>query len=143
MVEQALEPMRAEITKISPEVDVICKQRDTLVKDFDSYRRRLKALEAKRDAAQAKEKKDDKAIQDAVNEVTRYEAKVDTSRMGYNDSNQLAKESIEAARSTHDELIDSLLITTVVCQAELFARCWVLQLYCFNLIFKILSQPVT
>ncbi len=47
--EQALEPLRAAVTKMSPEVDALCKERETRLKDYDSYRRRLKEKEAKKE----------------------------------------------------------------------------------------------
>lgn len=48
--EQALEPLRAAVTRMGSEVDALCKERETRLKDYDSYRRRLKEKEAKKES---------------------------------------------------------------------------------------------
>ena len=48
-VEEALDPLKAAVTAVAPEVERTVKERNTQQKDYDSYKRRLKALEAKRD----------------------------------------------------------------------------------------------
>lgn len=50
--DEGLEPFRAAATTLGPAVDETCKSRAKMVTDFDSYRRRLKALEAKRSATE-------------------------------------------------------------------------------------------
>lgn len=47
--EQALEPLRSAVTKMGPEIDALCKERETRLKDYDSYRRRLKEKETKKE----------------------------------------------------------------------------------------------
>lgn len=51
----ALEPLRAAVTKNGPEISELCKERNSALKDYDSYKRRLKALEAKRDALEVRD----------------------------------------------------------------------------------------
>jgi hypothetical protein len=48
--EQALEPLRSAVTKMGPEIDALCKERETRLKDYDSYRRRLKEKETKKES---------------------------------------------------------------------------------------------
>ncbi len=48
-LEQALEPLRETIAKIGPEIEAITKERNTIVIDLDSYRRRLKAAREKKE----------------------------------------------------------------------------------------------
>lgn len=47
--ENALEPLKSAVTKMSPEINALCKERDIRVTDYDSYRRRLKEKEKKKD----------------------------------------------------------------------------------------------
>lgn len=47
-LEHALEPFRAAVTRMVPEVEGECRIRDTNVTDYDSYRRRLKDMYAKK-----------------------------------------------------------------------------------------------
>ncbi len=53
-LEQALEPLRETIAKIGPEIETITKDRNTIVIDLDSYRRRLKAAREKKEALEVK-----------------------------------------------------------------------------------------
>lgn len=117
-VEQSLEPLRAAVTRLGPENDAMVKARATLIKDYDSYRRRLSGLKEKRDKAQAQGK--DK--QELNAEVQRFEAKVEGAGQTYQEANHKAKSDIISAKGTHDQLMESLLITTAVCQLELLSR---------------------
>jgi hypothetical protein len=47
--EEALEPLKLSITNIAPNIMKERKERETLLTDYNSYSRRLKALEQKRD----------------------------------------------------------------------------------------------
>lgn len=47
--EMALDPLRAVIASISPEVDALRRERDVKLTDYDSYRRRLKEKETKKE----------------------------------------------------------------------------------------------
>ncbi len=49
-LEDGLEPMKHTITEVGPSVEAERRERNTRLVDYDSYRRRLKATEAKRDA---------------------------------------------------------------------------------------------
>ncbi len=48
-LEKGLEPLREAIARITPEIDSMIKERNRQVVDYDSYRRRLKALREKQD----------------------------------------------------------------------------------------------
>ena len=47
--EHALDPLRAAIARMNPEIDALCKERDIKLTDYDSYRRRLKEKEQKKE----------------------------------------------------------------------------------------------
>lgn len=47
--EQALDPLRACIAKITPEIEALKVERNIKVTDYDSYRRRLKEKETKKE----------------------------------------------------------------------------------------------
>lgn len=47
--EQALDPLRACIARIVPEVEALKSEREVKVTDYDSYRRRLKEKETKKE----------------------------------------------------------------------------------------------
>jgi hypothetical protein len=51
-VERAQDPLKESSIQLSKSIDDEIKTRRTLLKDFDSYRRRLKALHQKRDSAE-------------------------------------------------------------------------------------------
>lgn len=122
VVERALEPMRAAVTKMAPEVDKSVKEREALVMDYDSYRRRLKDLERKRDDAEAQGKSGSSANQTTLAEITRFEAKMTNAESKYVEKNKEVKKSIKDSKKAHDQLMDMFLITVVCAQAELFKR---------------------
>lgn len=47
--EQALDPLRAHIARVVPEIEALKAEREVKVTDYDSYRRRLKEKEAKKE----------------------------------------------------------------------------------------------
>ena len=47
--EHALDPLRAAIAKMAPEIDALSKERNIKLTDYDSYRRRLKEKETKKE----------------------------------------------------------------------------------------------
>lgn len=49
LMDHAVEPLKAAVTQMGPDIEELCKERNKHVLDFDSFRRRLKALEAKRE----------------------------------------------------------------------------------------------
>lgn len=48
--EHGMDPLKAFVTRLAPEIEALCKERNTKLTDYDSYRRRLKEKEAKRDS---------------------------------------------------------------------------------------------
>jgi hypothetical protein len=117
--EMALEPIKAAVTRMAPEIETSCRQRATVVKDFDSYRRRLQRAEQERD--QKKDKVTEVKLAEIVAEVEKLESKVVRSEAEYQTQNAKTKADIVAAKYAHDHLLDLLLISTVTAQAELFA----------------------
>ena len=114
--ELALEPIKAAVVRMAPEIEASCKQRATVVKDFDSYRRRLQKAEQERDSK--KEKISEAKLSELVAEVEKLEGKVARSEAEYNAQNAKTKADIVAAKYAHDHLIDMLLIATVTTQVR-------------------------
>lgn len=50
VLEKTLQPMHESVTKMGPDIDEICKDRNLKMKDYDSYKRRLKGFEQKKEA---------------------------------------------------------------------------------------------
>jgi hypothetical protein len=48
--DEALDPLKETLNTCIPTIEQDARDRSVILKDFDSFRRRLKALEAKRDA---------------------------------------------------------------------------------------------
>mmetsp|Transcript_9933 Transcript_9933/g.10433 ORF Transcript_9933/g.10433 Transcript_9933/m.10433 type:complete len:485 (-) Transcript_9933:50-1504(-) len=114
--EIALTPLRSAVTAMGPSVENIIKERGELVKDYDSYQRRLKVSQEKKRQAQGKPSE-----AEATAEVTKNEGKVQKSKELYEASNDKCKREIESSRRAHDTLIDTQLLTLLVCQARLFS----------------------
>ena len=55
-------------------------------------------------------------------EISKYENKVANAETNYTAQNQKTKVDILAAKELHDELMDSMLVTVMVTQAEVFSR---------------------
>mmetsp|Transcript_20377 Transcript_20377/g.18517 ORF Transcript_20377/g.18517 Transcript_20377/m.18517 type:complete len:465 (-) Transcript_20377:28-1422(-) len=118
--EQALQPLYLAVTKLGPDVEEVCKERNLSVKDYDSHRRRLKGLESKRDTLQAQGKGNSTSYLEAVAEINRFTNKVQSSYDYYIERNSTSKKDILDVKKAHDKLVDILLITVLTCQAELF-----------------------
>ena len=118
--EQALDQLRAAVTRMGPEIDLSCKDRNTACKDYDSYRRRSKALEAKKESLDSQGKGNTPAYTDLLAEIDKFKNKLELSKENYNNLNDKSKEDIVAAKRAHDQLMDMLVVTTIVCQVNLF-----------------------
>jgi hypothetical protein len=134
--EESIAPMKQTMMEVAPSVEHEKKERDTMIKDYDSYRRRLKGLEQKRDAAevltpilicgkfcypltlqQAGKGGSDKAAE-TLNEISKFENKVTNAEAAYTAQNQKTKVQILAAKELHDEMMDSMLINVLVTQVR-------------------------
>jgi hypothetical protein len=100
---------------MAPAIQSACERRESAVKDFDSYRRRLKALETKRETAQRDNLPEPK-ISEIVAEVNKFQAKLQKSEEEYNATNSQTKGDIIGAKLAHDHLLDFVFICTIVCQ---------------------------
>jgi len=120
--EQALDRLRNAVTKMGPEIDAAVKERNIQQKDYDSYKRRLKALETKKETYDNEGKGASKAALENAEELEKFQRKVETGLENYNYHNKKTKDDIIAAKLNHDEIMDHLLTTTLVCQAELFSQ---------------------
>lgn len=120
--EFALDPLRAAVTKMGPEVEAICKQRNLDVKDFDSYTRRLKGLMVKKEQFDAQGKGNSPAALENDAEIEKFQLKAATGEEQYNASNAKAKKEIVSAKKAHDEIMDLFLATTAVCQHQMFMQ---------------------
>lgn len=119
--ELALEPLKASILRMAPAIEASCERREAAVKDFDSYRRRLKGLETKRDAA-VKDALPEPKLSEIVAEVNKFQAKLVKSEEEYNATNSQTKGDIISAKLAHDHLLDFVFICTIVCQVRWLRR---------------------
>jgi hypothetical protein len=126
--EYALEPVKAACTRLVPEIDNACKARNTYHVDLQSYHRRLKVLKAKQKDLVDKDKheKEDGEPTPAALHLEelreKIQHKLNASLDHFKHHNDKTKSEIIAAKQAHDKLMDTLLITTLVCQAELFSQ---------------------
>ena len=123
--EQALDPLRASAAQWTPEVESTDRKRLNTVQDFDSYRRRLQDLQARRDAAQNKlmeksqEKNSEKntaALAELQAKVAKYESKVESAGESYAALNHKGKADIVRSKQQCDHLIETLFVIVVTCQ---------------------------
>lgn len=120
--EHALDPLRACIARVVPEVEALKVEREVKVTDYDSYRRRLKEKETKKEQLDAAGKGETPAGAELVAEIEKFQKKVQAGLEEYTHVNQKTKTDIVEAKRQHDQLMDQLIITTIVCQAEMFAN---------------------
>lgn len=127
LVEQAQERLKTTVSTVGPEIDAECKVRNAHLVDFDSYRRRIKAISQKQDSLVQGGKAEKDGVQtpamvEMVKEKEKIQHKLDTSEELYNHHNMKSKQDIIDAKRNHDEVVDSVFVTTLVCQAELFMQ---------------------
>lgn len=120
--EHALDPLRAAIAKVVPEIHALKSERAIKVTDYDSYRRRLNEKETKKQNLESTGKGDTPAAADVQADIEKFQKKVQSGLEEYTYVNQKTKKDIVDARKEHDELMDQLIITAIVCQAELFTQ---------------------
>ena len=120
--DHGLEPVRTCVQQLRPEYDSAAKSRAETVVDYDSYRRRLKNLRDKQQLNRQQGKDVGAAAAEMKSEIERYEAKTTSAENAYTDQNEKLKNKINQAKSMHDALMDDFLITSIVTQAEMFAR---------------------
>ncbi len=65
---------------------------------------------------------DAKALEATIADIARFEAKLEVADAGYRADNAKVKDDIIKAKFAHDQLMDILLVTTIVCQADMFTR---------------------
>eukprot|EP01041_Mallomonas_annulata_P010752 gene10752-22462_t len=116
---------------LAPDIEATHKKREAAGQDYDSYRRRLKDLEQKRDAALAKVHEDIQAknaeknalaLEEAQNKVNKYEGKLQAAVELYDAINVRAKQSIIESKRVHDALLDDLLHKVISSQDTLFTQ---------------------
>ena len=115
VVETSLEPLRAAVTKMCPEVESIIAVRNEVIADVDAHRRRLRSIEQRVAAFPAKADSLD-------GELKKFRAKYQNSDYKFKQADIKAKHEILLAKLAHDKLLDMLLITCVVSQQELYMR---------------------
>jgi hypothetical protein len=120
-MEYALEPIRAAVTRMAPEIESACKIRNAHHVDLESYSRRIKALSVKEEALveSGKSEKDGEKSAAAIKleeDKGKIQIKLNTTKEHYEHHNTKSKADIVDARKVHDDLVDSLFVTTIVCQ---------------------------
>jgi hypothetical protein len=119
--ENANDPLKENSLLLAKTIEDETKSRRLIVKDFDSYRRRLKTLQQKRDAAEAQGKGNTPAHADTLSEIQRFESKVQTAGETYTNENIKCKQDIINSKEKHDELLEDFLITIITAQVYLYS----------------------
>jgi len=122
VLEQALEPLRKAVTSFTPEFEELKAQRAAALLDFDANRRRLSDLEQQKALAEAKNKNHGDAAIALDQKIDKYQSKKAATGSAYDKLNEAAKDFCLGSKLKHDELVDSVIISVAVCQAELFRR---------------------
>ena len=120
VLEQALEPLRKAVTHFTPEFEELKEARAAALLDFDSNKRRLTDLEQQKAMAEAKHKHIGDAAISLDSKIEKYQQKRSTSGAEFDKLNEQAKTYATEGKAKHDELMDSIIVTAAVCQAELF-----------------------
>jgi hypothetical protein len=60
----------------------------------------------------------EKAVAEVTADIAKYVAKVKSAEQAYIEFNEKTKGDIIMSRVSHDELLDNLLVTTIVCQVS-------------------------
>ena len=63
----------------------------------------------------------EKAVAEVTADIAKYVAKVKSAEQAYIEFNEKTKGDIIMSRVSHDELLDNLLVTTIVCQVSLLS----------------------
>jgi hypothetical protein len=115
---------------MGPAVDDLIKERGDLVKDYDSFQRRYKVLQGKKEQAVGKPSEAEMAGERIIlsapvshnltltAEVAKYEGKVQKGKEAYETANLKCKREIESSHRAHDTLVDTQLLTVLVCQVS-------------------------
>lgn len=120
--EAGITPIRTSVAKIVPEVESTRKIRDEKLKDKDSYHRRLQGYRKKQTDFEAQGKGSTSAATDNLNEIKRFEVKLDGCEKEYIALNQKVKADSISGKKAHDQLIDQMLIAFVVTQHNLYSK---------------------
>lgn len=119
-MEKGIDPLREAISEIGPHIETAAKDRNTQLIDFDSYRRRLKGLREKREYLETQGKTNTSAGQENLAEIAKFETKEHVAKELYEQKNEALKNDILESRARYDSLMNELLVSVVVSQAELF-----------------------
>lgn len=129
--EDGVEILKKAIAVFVPDVDEADKSRQVLLQDFDSYRRRVKDAEIKRDAVLAKvqdaaqEKSLEKnaaALKELQYKVDRCEEKLQAAKISYDTFNECQKAELAKKVQSCDQLIEDVFVTLVAAEAELMVK---------------------
>ena len=127
-LERALKPISQHVATMVPEIEDATKKRDNIVVDYDSYRRRLKAKEAERDAAEAEraklesEGKPSKSTDAIKAEVAKFTNKVTNAELSLIEQTVALKTKVRDAEQTQKQLLFEAMLVSLVVQEELFTR---------------------
>lgn len=120
--EQAIEPINKKVAIMVPEFDSLQKARKQALLDYDANRRRLDGHRKKKTELEAANQYiEDKKIQHD-GKIDQYEGKTSTAGAKYEEVNERGKQFTHDCKVHHDELIDSLVITSAVAQLEFYKR---------------------
>jgi hypothetical protein len=124
MNDMSIIPLDEALLSITQEVDIACKEREKLVTDYDSYRRRIKAAREKLEKAKATSEltptpANAKKVDEATAEMEKLHRKLDVAEKGYNSQNTAAKILLKESRRTILALVEKHVVTSLTCQVFL------------------------
>ena len=114
--DEALDPIRDTLNTCAPTLEQDNKDRAVLITDYDSFRRRLKGMEAKRETKGAEMNQG--TLGEVNREISHFQAKVQAGGKEYDELNEKIKRDMIATKITHDEVIETMLVTFVTAQVS-------------------------
>lgn len=118
--DEALDPIRNTLNTCAPTLEQDNKDRAVLITDYDSFRRRLKGMETKRETKGSEINQG--TLGELNKEISHFQAKVQAGGKEYDELNEKIKRDMIATKITHDEVIETMLVTFVTAQVHLFSR---------------------
>jgi hypothetical protein len=114
--ETSLLPMKESISRITPEIEALVKERHIQLVDYDAYRRRGRALKEKETHLEDVGRGNTPQALEIYQDRTKTEFKERHAKKLFEEKNKYTKEEILNARKEHDQLMQDLFITNIVCQ---------------------------
>jgi hypothetical protein len=116
--EHSLLPMKEAISRITPEIEELVKERNTQLVDYNANRRRALTLKEKETHLENSGRGNTPQALEIYQDRTKVEFKERHAKKVFDEKNKYTKEEMIRARQEHDQLIQDLFITNIVCQVR-------------------------